>query len=184
MAEDRAGLIWFLQRLLFLGSQSNIESRDSFLDSLCRTQPNDCPRNSFDERHEEMKVPSFAKTQAVAICAMDTPFSLATCSTRSTMVFPKVSYSFDASIPLTNPSKDRVVDSSRGRARIPPARGHHGMHLQLEHDLRGPHPTPDSLQAGIISLSSSRYIKLYWFCIEMNLVHPFLSATFWSPRNW
>ena len=59
----------------------------------------------------------------------------------------------------------RVDWSRRGRVRKPRARGDQGVA-----------PTLNSLRVGNISLSSSRYAKLYWFCITIKGVRLWVMA--------
>src|SRR4051794_26009143 len=58
-----------------------------------------------------------------------------------------------------------VLCSPRGRVTSPAARG-----------LQGMLPTPWSASRPNISRSSSRWIRLYWSCMETNLVQPWMSA--------
>ncbi len=66
----------------------------------------------------------------------------------------------------------RAVCSPQGRASRPLASGLHGID-----------PTPWSASRPNISRSSSRCMRLYWFCIETNLVQPWRSAVYCNLEN-
>lgn len=101
MTRNGSWLIELVQILLFIGRQLDVNSRNGFVDSLLGAQSYDGAGNNYYYHLRAVDKPSFAKTHAVAICAMVTPFFFASSSTRLTISLPKALNSFDSSIPFT-----------------------------------------------------------------------------------
>src|SRR5277367_580137 len=112
MTHNGPWLIELVQILLFIGRQLDVNRSNGFVDPLLRAQSYNRSGNNYHYHMCAVDKPSLAKTHAVAICAIVTPFFFASSSTRLTISFPKALNSFDSSIPFTKLSWDRVVCSS------------------------------------------------------------------------